>query len=779
VSRKKWLAALACLGLAAGAYFLRLRRSNHAQPPGESDFGYVDPAVCGGCHAGIAKSYRLTGMGRSLYRPRPENRVEDFKIHNTLYHAASSRYYTMLERDGKLYQRRHQIGFDNQETNIVEEEIDFVAGSGNHARTYLHRTTEGRLVELPVSWYAEKGGYWAMSPGYDRADQEDFRRAIPYECMSCHNSYPEVGSNLSGGEPLFTGRIPEGIDCQRCHGPGRAHVAAAGAGHATPDAIRGAILNPSRLSRDRQLEVCMQCHLETTSRPLPNAIRRYDRAPFSYRPGEPLADYALYFDHGAGRDDKFEIAHAAYRLRKSPCFQASQMTCTTCHNPHQVPRGPEAAAHYAAACRSCHPSVLIHTPEMANCVECHMPKRRTEDAVHVVMTDHYIQRRKSSRDLLAPLREAEDKRAYRGEVALYYPPQLPRTPESELYLAVAQVEHGANLKSGIPRLQQAIEKYTPDQPEFYFELAKAYSKAGNEDEAIRWYDETLRRRPDFRLALKGLGLSLYAAGHLTRAADVLEKVAAAPPPDAAILTNLGNVYLQQGKLERAAQVLQQALQVNPGVPEAHNLLGMVSMKKDDRSSAEKHFRNAIRFQPDLAAAHNNLANLLAGIPDYAQARYHFEKAIASNPSYAEAHHNYGFLLVLMKSYDKALIELQEAVRLNPELAPAHSDLADVLAAKGRIESAINEYRRAIGLNPQLPEADFGLGRMLAAQGKTAEAEQQFRLAIRWNPNYHEAHLALGLALARKGNMVEARAHYQKAAESGDPAVRQVALNALR
>ena len=28
----------------------------------------------------------------------------------------------------------------------------------------------------------------------------------------------------------------------------------------------------------------------------------------------------------------------------------------------------------------------------ADCIGCHMPKRRTDDAVHVVMTDHWIQR---------------------------------------------------------------------------------------------------------------------------------------------------------------------------------------------------------------------------------------------------------------------------------------------------------------------------------------------------------------------------------------------------
>ena len=85
-----------------------------------------------------------------------------------------------------------------------------------------------------------------------------------------------------------------------------------------------------------------------------------------------------------------------------------------------------------------------------DCVDCHMPKRRTDDVVHVVMTDHYIQRRKPSRDLLAPLNERRetDENAYRGEVDLYYPTTLPEGPDRDLYLAVAQVSQKSNLSKG-------------------------------------------------------------------------------------------------------------------------------------------------------------------------------------------------------------------------------------------------------------------------------------------------------------------------------------------
>ena len=52
--------------------------------------------VCAGCHRNIWESYRKTGMGRSFYRPLPENIVEDFQDKNTFYHQPSDSYFAML-----------------------------------------------------------------------------------------------------------------------------------------------------------------------------------------------------------------------------------------------------------------------------------------------------------------------------------------------------------------------------------------------------------------------------------------------------------------------------------------------------------------------------------------------------------------------------------------------------------------------------------------------------------------------------------------------------------
>ncbi len=745
--------------------------------------GYVDPGVCAGCHQEIARSYATTGMGRSFSRINPDVPVAKFngaRVENQ----ASGMNYQMVQHDGKLFERRIQIGFGGKETNFLEEQVDYVIGSGNHAHTFLHRDAEGRLIELPVSWYTEGQGYWAMSPGFDRRDQEDFRRAIPAECMFCHNGYPQPTAQFNPAKlnpPAFPQKLPQGIDCQRCHGPGEAHVKAAISG-AGVDEVRHAIVNPARLDRERQLDVCMQCHLETSSSHMPNEIRLYDRSVFSFRPGQPLGEYKLYFDPVSNQsDDRFEIAHAAYRLRMSACFKNSEMTCLTCHDPHKSYRGAGSTERYVQICMSCHQAVkhAASLPESTTCLDCHMPKRRTDDAVHVVMTDHYIQRIKPDRDLTAQFAEGSVKPATKTGIALYYPAHLPEAGESELYLAVAEVQDGSSGDAGIARLQQAILKDAPAASEFYFELARAYSKAGNDAQAIHWYQEALRRKPGESGTAKELATSLLNENHVAQAESILRSAIAKSPNDSELIADLGNVSFREGKIDEARREYLHALELNPLLPQAENTLGLIAIRQNQRQEAEKRLRAAIRDDPAMAEPHYNLGNLLSGASDYQEAQYEFRQAIAIDPKYGAAHHGLGLMLELTHDYDPALDQLQQAASLDSKNAETHSDLADLLAARGRLADAEAEYGAAVQLNPNSVDLHASLGGVLEAEGKMDDAIQQFESVVQLNPTVYEAQLELAVLLAKAGRAADARAHCLAATRSPNPKLRADALDLLK
>jgi predicted CXXCH cytochrome family protein len=701
---------------------------------------YVDSRACAACHSKIDREYRQTGMGRSLYRPAPANRVEDYR-NNQYEHAPSDSRYSMNVRGGVYSQRRWQIGFDGKETNAEELRIDYVIGSGNHARSYLHRTTSGGYIELPLSWYAEKGGYWAMSPGFDTA-RPQMRRFVSYQCIFCHDAYPKIpaGHDAPGSDPVFTGDLPEGIDCQRCHGPGARHIVAAQTAGAKSGDIRANIVNPARLTPVLGMDLCMQCHLQPTSGDIPSLIRRFDRGPFSFAAGERLSDFLLVFDHapGTGHDDKFEIVNSsAYRLRKSQCFLKSNgaMTCTTCHDPHQASHSAEAVRHYTEACRQCHassfdPSVSAgRHPAAAECVSCHMPKRRTEDVVHAVMTDHWIQRRLPAGDLLADLPERHGAAAeYRGEVIPYDPPRLPASDENALYRAVAQVLLRNNVEKGAPDLAREIARLKPQNAEFYMVLGEALLDTGKPREAVDAYEHALRLRPDYPRGLISLPGALKASGELSGADATIKRAIQVAPASAAAWFQSGAVAFALGRTADAIQEMEKAVALDPDLPGGREGLAEILLQTGDTGRAENELREALRVDPYDATAYDLTGRVLAGKGQAQEALFDFERATRLRPGYAPHLYDFALELSAVNRLDDAQTSVQAALRADPEMAEGHELLGGLFAGKGQLREAAVEYTEAIHLKPEFARAHLDLARVLAAQGNMPGAIEQLRQA---------------------------------------------------
>src|ERR1041385_6759072 len=192
---------------------------------------FVNDAQCTSCHQPIAHSFHDFGMSKSFYRPRQDDVIEDFsKL--PFKHAKSGDVLELRWRDGRLIFRR------TRGSSVFEQPVDWILGSGHHAPPYLYQTPNGELYQLPLAWYSQTKE-WGMAPGYDRADHEGVLRRARHECLFCHNAYPGDRSQATGdgsGSPLspvarslssgywrdqtFPAQLPEGIGCQRCHGPG-------------------------------------------------------------------------------------------------------------------------------------------------------------------------------------------------------------------------------------------------------------------------------------------------------------------------------------------------------------------------------------------------------------------------------------------------------------------------------------------------------------------------------------------------------------------------------
>lgn len=323
---------------------------------------YVGDEVCGTCHQERLRSFLRTAHHLTSRKATAESIAGSFRSgENVLKTSNPGLSFRMEERAGRFYQSA--IWGLPPSTTATSEPIDLVIGSGRKGQTYLYWKGD-RLFQLPVSYWVELG-HWVNSPGYADGYAE-FNRPVPPRCIECHGSFAESLPGAPANNAYKKQTLVLGISCERCHGPGREHVARHQASTGVP-ASSEAIVNPAKLARDRDIDICAQCH----------AGMRYPIAPaFSYIPGESLDKY---LDPDRSDPNAKVDVHGGQvaLLRKSRCYQSSgTMRCSTCHDVHQPQRD---AAAFSSHCVSCHKESDCPMHEKfgakisSGCVGCHMP----------------------------------------------------------------------------------------------------------------------------------------------------------------------------------------------------------------------------------------------------------------------------------------------------------------------------------------------------------------------------------------------------------------------
>lgn len=578
--------------------------------------GYVPDQSCKECHEPLFESYQSVGMARSFYQLTPATAVEDFG--KTFFQEETRYYYEMNERDGKYYQKRYCK--DEFGTKFAEHEVEvaWVVGSGNHARTYVSQTDHGELFQMPLSWYTGKG--WGMSPGFESARHDRFERQIQRACMFCHNAYPEVpvGSDLPGSPHVFPHDMPEGIGCQRCHGPGARHVEAAADPDGREKEILDRIVNPANFTPRQSEELCMTCHTQPdVSSGGESTSRAFDRPEYAHRPGQSIMDYITYFDFGSAEDraSKIEVNHHGHRMRKSLCYTASEgkLSCMSCHDPHRKIKASERTSFYRDRCLRCHQlddcqmegMGTTHDPAKADCVSCHMLEARPRDVVQVTITDHLIRRKAPPGGLTSPHQPAASPLA-RLETIPVFPSRGPKGALLDLHTGLAKKLRLQ--RDEVPAVLTALRALPQKYPSAFVRVSGAISSIGDYASAVEVLREGLRLFPtDYHLRWN-LAMELYRLGeHDDALTHVDTSLAAKRIPRALELR--GNLLIQKGKLEPALEAFEESLKIRPVHADSWRRYAHVLKSLGRSDEAIRAFRQALARNPDEPEVYRQLFRL--------------------------------------------------------------------------------------------------------------------------------------------------------------------------
>ena len=220
-----------------------------------------------------------------------------------------------------------------------------------------------------------------------------------------------------------------------------------------------------------------------------------------------------------------------------------------------------------------------------------MPKRRTEDVVHVVMTDHKITRQQGGPALLASRAESEP-----VLVDIRLLPGGPGGALGEVYRAAA-VTRAARDPEALAHLEKKLAEARPAEVEPWLDLAQAQLQAGRPAEAERTLTGLLERSPGHPQALEWLALAQAGQGKLDAAIGVLRQLLAQHENRFEAEYNLGRLLAAQGKNEEAARHLEKVLEARPNLAAGWHYLGEIRAAQGRPQDAQACWRRALAIDP--------------------------------------------------------------------------------------------------------------------------------------------------------------------------------------
>ena len=656
-------------------YYLYLNHSDTAK--------YVGINTCKLCHQDIYNSYIKTGMGKSFNSATKTKSAGNFK-HSEIYDKVGEFYYKAFWKKDSLYFLEYRL--KNKDTIHKRlEKVDFIVGSGQHTNSHI-QSVNGYLNQMPMTFYTQKQ-LWDLPPGFENGHNTRFTRKIGLECMSCHNNYPDF---VLGSENKFSS-VPEGINCERCHGPGSIHVAERQTGKKidTSKYIDYSIVNPSKLEINAQFDICQRCHLQG------NTILKEGKSFYDFKPGMKLNDYmTVFLPKYKDSDDEFIMASHADRLKQSACFIQSlkklktksaissasrntlkpyknALTCVTCHNPHISVKETNPNV-FNDACNNCHfagteknkvkeetkginnerlqiknnstfGSTLICNKKgvnkASNCVSCHMPKSGSIDIPHVTVHDHFIRKpitKKHKQALkefigLYAINEESPSQYVKAKAYLNqyekFEPKLYYLDSAAVYL---KNKTEADIKANIHLLVQL--EFTKMN---YLQVTNYVQKISDSYLLQTKLHSKSFSNEDAWTCYR-IGESFYNIGNKERALIYLKKAVELAPLVLDFRNKLASVYASNGLLADAEKNYQFIISENPKHVSALTNLGYIKLVNGNSILCEALYYKAFSIDPDYEPLLLNLAGLYAFKKDFKQSKVYLLRILQKNPKNQQA-----------------------------------------------------------------------------------------------------------------------------------------------
>lgn len=624
---------------------------------------YAGILACKECHSDKYETFIHTGMGLSFDHASAikssakfdEKYIISDSIRNLQYHP-------FWKNDSLIVMEFRLSGKDTVFKRA--EKVEWIVGSGQHTNSHL-LNVNGYIFQVPATFYTQKQK-WDLPPGFEGGYNSRFSRKIGLECITCHNAYPTM---VEGSENKYS-FIANGIDCERCHGPGSLHIREMKEGKVvdTKSEIDYSIVNPAKLPIELQLDVCQRCHIQG------NAVLKEGKSFLDFKPGMHLKEVMdVYMPLYTGDNDSHIMASHAERLKMSKCFQESlkrademnakqpslrpyqnALTCVTCHDPH-VSVTTTRNSYFNSKCSSCHKSsdtkpeqasnlqspcsesIKVRALSNDNCISCHMPKGGATDIPHVITSDHYIRIPSTKLDVrkvkefagLACINNSSPDNRSKGEAFLSYFEKFSDNPafldSAKKYFVDQSVD--SIIRNFHQLIHWAFLKNDYKKVVGYAEIKKNAMKDLNLKSIMNEHAWTSYR----------IGESYFNQGNNSIAISYFENATKLAPFVTDFRNKLAGALFDEGRIAEARKNYEIILSENPKFTGAYVSLGflILSAEKDVQSALEMYDK-ALSLDPDNIQAFLNKAGAMLYLGKEKEARFYLLEVLKRDKSNEQA-----------------------------------------------------------------------------------------------------------------------------------------------
>ena len=268
-------------------------------------------------------------------------------------------------------------------------------------------------------------------------------------------------------------------------------------------------------------------------------------------------------------------------------------------------------------------------------------------------------------------------------------------------------------------------------------------KAGNAQEADRYYTAILKAQPKHPDANHNMGVLAVGVGKVNEALPFLKTALEANPNIGQFWVSYIDALIKLERIDDAKAVFDQAKSKGAkgeafdqiekrltGVSTTNavknsNVQDPPQEKLQPQSTytikkLEKVFKEAQKLSKKYTKSpvlleFNGASAAQIGKPN--EAVLAFKKAISINPNNAEAYNNLGVALKEQGKLDKAIEAYKKALSIKPKYAEAHNNLGNVFRDKGKLTQAIEAYTKALSIKSDYADAHNNMGKALYEQGK--------------------------------------------------------------